>query len=417
MLTRNTETADACDSDENLLVCELVMNDSDPGTRLPSGNDVWNADETNASFHAEVELSSEKTEDYAPQSQEAGRAAVRLAVDGVATEAAESESRSASESPRATRGRKTSNRSSRSAGVSDSTRLYLNEIGKYELLKPEDEPRLAQLIEVGRAARERLESEDLVKGSEKRKAEREVRAGAHAKEQFITANLRLVVSIAKRYPLPNGMEMLDLIQEGNLGLEHAVDKFDWRKGYKFSTYATFWIRQSIGRAIDSKGSLIRFPIDQSASLRAALRESGSDADQLDAKHGELHRLSRPASLDKPVGDSDFSSSLGDLVPSHDPTPEDVLTQSTQREAIQELLSLLDERPRYAVEARFGLHNGEAMSFTDIGKELGVSVEAARRLVMRAVIHLRNDTRLGRIMGTDDIDSTDESPLQPDSVLY
>ena len=127
--------------------------------------------------------------------------------------------------------------------MNDSIGLYLNEIGKVPLLTADEEKQLSRVIEAGREAERRLEAGE--KGKDLRKA---VKAAAQAKDRFIRANLRLVVSIARRYPLPSGMDLLDLVQEGNLGLEHAVDKFDWRRGFKFSTYATFWIRQAIGRA-------------------------------------------------------------------------------------------------------------------------------------------------------------------------
>ena len=144
-------------------------------------------------------------------------------------------------------------------------------------------------------------------------------AGAKAKDRFIRSNLRLVVSIARRYPLPQGMDLGDLIQEGNLGLEHAVDKFDWRRGFKFSTYATFWIRQAIGRALDQKGSLIRIPGDRAATLRSALRQAGGDVETLDACNAELHLLTSTASLDKSIGD-DGDATLGDLLADDDVTP-------------------------------------------------------------------------------------------------
>ena len=153
--------------------------------------------------------------------------------------------------------------------MNDSIGLYLNEIGKVPLLTADEEKQLSRVIETGREAGERLAAGE--KGADLRRA---AAAAAQAKDRFIRANLRLVVSIARRYPLPSGMDLLDLIQEGNLGLEHAVDKFDWRRGFKFSTYATFWIRQAIGRALDQKASLVRIPGDRAASLRAALRQTG-----------------------------------------------------------------------------------------------------------------------------------------------
>src|SRR6478672_11824505 len=152
--------------------------------------------------------------------------------------------------------------------MSDSVGQYLNEIGAVALLNAAEERELAQIIEAGVEARKRLEA-----GESSPELRRAVAKAASAKDRFIRANLRLVVSVARRYPLPPAMDLLDLIQEGNLGLEHAVDKFDWRKGFKFSTYATFWIRQAIGRALDQKASLVRIPGDRSASLRAALRQA------------------------------------------------------------------------------------------------------------------------------------------------
>ena len=159
--------------------------------------------------------------------------------------------------------------------MSDSVGQYLNEIGMVPLLTAEEERQLSQIIEKGREAQERVDAGE----ARTREVRRAIADAAASKDRFIRANLRLVVSIARRYPLPPSMELLDLIQEGNLGLEHAVDKFDWRKGFKFSTYATFWIRQAIGRALDQKASLVRLPGDRSASLRAALRHSSGEGDR------------------------------------------------------------------------------------------------------------------------------------------
>jgi len=174
--------------------------------------------------------------------------------------------------------------------MSDSVGQYLNEIGLVPLLTADEERELSQTIERGREAQERIEA-----GERSRDLRKAVSAAAAAKDRFIRANLRLVVSIARRYPLPPSMELLDLIQEGNLGLEHAVDKFDWRKGFKFSTYATFWIRQAIGRALDQKASLVRLPGDRSASLRAALRQASGDGEELDDENARLYRLTTPTS--------------------------------------------------------------------------------------------------------------------------
>jgi RNA polymerase sigma factor (sigma-70 family) len=268
--------------------------------------------------------------------------------------------------------------------MSDSVGQYLNEIGLVPLLTASEERELSQTIERGRAAQIQLDT-----GERSRELRRAVNEAAAAKDRFIRANLRLVVSIARRYPLPPSMELLDLIQEGNLGLEHAVDKFDWRKGFKFSTYATFWIRQAIGRALDQKASLIRIPGDRSASLRAALRQASGDGETLDQSNAELHRLTTPVSLDKTVGD-DGDATLGDLMANGDGTPEDHVMALVDTELLDELLATLDARARYAVEARFGLLDGERKSFREVGESLGVTAEAARRLVSRAVAGLRDD---------------------------
>ncbi|MCE2525243.1 MAG: sigma-70 family RNA polymerase sigma factor [Acidimicrobiia bacterium] len=262
--------------------------------------------------------------------------------------------------------------------MSDSVGQYLNEIGLVPLLTAADERELSQIIERGRAAAERKAA-----GERTRQLDREIKAAAVAKDRFIRSNLRLVVSVARRYPLPPGMELLDLIQEGNLGLEHAVDKFDWRKGFKFSTYATFWIRQAIGRALDQKASLVRLPGDRSASLRAALRQVSGNGDELDEEHARLHRLTTPTSLDRTIGDDD-SNELIDLIADGNPGPEQMVMAFADSEMVTDLLSVLDERARYAVEQRFGLQDGRKRSYREVGEELGVTAEAARRLVKRAV---------------------------------
>ncbi len=267
--------------------------------------------------------------------------------------------------------------------MSDSVGMYLNEIGMVPLLTAAEERELAQLIETGVAARLRRDA-----GESNRELRRAIAAADAAKDRFIRANLRLVVSVARRYPLPPGMDLLDLVQEGNLGLEHAVDKFDWRKGFKFSTYATFWIRQSIGRALDQKASLVRLPGDRSASLRAALRQVSGDGDELDDENARLHRLTTPTSLDRTVGDDD-SNELVDLLADQKPGPEQLLLESEHDDWLVGLLDVLDPRARSAVEQRFGLVDGQRRSYREVGEELGVTAEAARRLVKRAVTTVRD----------------------------
>ncbi|MCU1357330.1 MAG: hrdD [Acidimicrobiales bacterium] len=266
----------------------------------------------------------------------------------------------------------------------DSVGQYLHEIGAVSLLDAAKERELSQIIERGRESQNRLNAGE--RGVELKRA---VRAAAVAKDHFIRANLRLVVSIARRYPLPAGMDLLDLVQEGNLGLEHAVDKFDWRKGFKFSTYATFWIRQAIGRALDQKASLVRLPGDRSASLRAALRQVSGDGDELDDEHARLHRLATPTSLDRVVGDDD-GSELVDLLADDNPGPEELTLANEEDRMVTGLLDVLDGRARFAVEQRFGLHDGRKRSYREVGEELGVTAEAARRMVKRAVNAVRTE---------------------------
>jgi RNA polymerase primary sigma factor len=231
--------------------------------------------------------------------------------------------------------------------MNDSIGLYLNDIGKVALLTAEDERELSKAIEAGRDAATRLEA-----GERGAALRRDLRNAATAKDRFIRSNLRLVVSIARRY-------------------------------------ATFWIRQAIGRALDQKASLIRIPGDRSASLRAALRQASGDGETLDAGNAELHRLTTPVSLDKTVGD-DGDATLGDLMANGQGTPEDAVMAMVDTELLDELLGTLDDRARYAVEARFGLLDGERKSFREVGEDLGVTAEAARRLVSRAVEGLRDD---------------------------
>ena len=267
--------------------------------------------------------------------------------------------------------------------MSDSVGMYLNEIGMVPLLNAQEERELSQAIERGVAAAERKAA-----GERGRELDREIAAAAAAKDRFIRSNLRLVVSVARRYPLPPGMELLDLVQEGNLGLEHAVDKFDWRKGFKFSTYATFWIRQAIGRALDQKASLVRLPGDRSAALRSALRAVSGDGDELDDENARLHRLSTPTSLDRTVGDDDSNELVDLLADEANPSPETQLIDSEHSEWLHGLLDVLDPRARSAVEQRFGMVDGTRHSYREVGEDLGITAEAARRLVKRAVNTVR-----------------------------
>ncbi|MXW41782.1 MAG: sigma-70 family RNA polymerase sigma factor [Acidimicrobiia bacterium] len=271
--------------------------------------------------------------------------------------------------------------------MDDSTGHYLNGIGLVPLLTKEDEVNLAKTIERGREAQAELDA-----GKRNPRLKTHVRNAERAQEQFIRANLRLVVSVAKKYPLPTGMELLDLIQEGNLGLDRAVDKFDWRKGFKFSTYATFWIRQSIGRALDQKANLIRLPGERAASLRAAVRQASGGGEELDTENALLHRLTSPTSLNTTVGD-DNSNELLDLQPDTNASPEDLILAADRMNTLSELLQVLDERSRFALEMRFGLVDGQKHSYREIGEVLGLTSEAIRRIIGRSLDSVRDHAEL------------------------
>ncbi len=285
----------------------------------------------------------------------------------------------------------------------DLVRAYLNEIGAYPLLTKDDEIDLARRIEAGRDAAEALAAPGAKHTAEQRRAlQRAVRAGDEAHERFVTANLRLVVSIAKAYQ-SSGMPLLDLIQEGNLGLMHAVDKFDWRKGFKFSTYATWWIRQAIQRGVVSGSRLVRLP----APVRdAALRLQRVRMD-LEARHGReptveelaaeafvpvdqviaLRRhLGEPFSLDEPIGDGD--AVRGDLVA--DPTadaPGDAAIEAMVPAELDRLLAVLDDREQLVLRQRYGFE-GPPVTQADIGAQLGLSADRVRQIERQALAKLR-----------------------------
>ncbi|MEZ5297607.1 MAG: sigma-70 family RNA polymerase sigma factor [Ilumatobacteraceae bacterium] len=245
--------------------------------------------------------------------------------------------------------------------MNDSIGLYLNDIGKVPLLTAEDERELA-IIEAGREAQELLDN-----GKRSADLKAKVAAAAGAKDRFIRQPPSRRLD-RPPVPLPQGMDLLDLIQEGNLGLEHAVDKFDWRRGFKFSTYATFWIRQAIGRALDQKASLIRIPGGPLGQPpRCAASGVGRRRDARPAER-RAARLTTPVSLDKTVGD-DGDATLGDLMANGDGTPEDHVMTLVDSDLLDELLGTLDARARYAVEARFGLLDGERKSFREVGESL------------------------------------------------
>ena len=292
---------------------------------------------------------------------------------------------------------------------SDTVRMYLKEIGRVSLLTGEDERALAQQIEVGNLAADRLDAEGgTLTTVETRRLMRQVQAGQDAKSALIQANLRLVVSIAKRYA-GRGMLFLDLIQEGNLGLMRAVDKFDYTKGFKFSTYATWWIRQAITRAIADQARTIRIPVHMVESMNRVLRmqrqmhqelEREPTLDELAEKvlmppervRDILRMAQDPLSLDSPVGEEDDSNLADFIEDASADAPADVATRKMLVHAVEEALSELSEREQEVVKMRFGLIDGQARTLEEVGKEFGVTRERIRQIEAKTLAKLRHPQR-------------------------
>ena len=286
--------------------------------------------------------------------------------------------------------------------------VYLHEISRTPLLDAAAEVDLAKAIEAGLYAEHLLEEETVPDGTKHSELERLVADGELAKDQFIRANLRLVVSIARRY-VRSGMPMLDLIQEGNTGLVRAVEKFDYLRGYKFSTYATWWIRQAISRAIAQQERTVRLPVHlvedvnrMRSVARQFTREHGGEPEpeQLAVAMGvpvdrvlELMRWSQDTvSLDTPVGD-DGDTNLGDLVADSDaPSPEDVVLAALERQRIESLLNHLDDRSAGIMRARYGLEDGREHSLTEVATRFSLSRERIRQLEIQALGRLRELAR-------------------------
>ena len=292
-------------------------------------------------------------------------------------------------------------------GTSDTVRLYLREIGQVDLLTTEDERRLAQLIEAGHQAATQIDAAG--PGGSDRELIKVVRRGERAKSELTQANLRLVVSIAKRYS-GRGMQLLDLIQEGNLGLMRAVDKFDHTKGFKFSTYATWWIRQAITRSIADQARTIRIPVHMVEHMNRLTRmrrqmhqelEREPTVDELATKLQmepdkvrDLLRIALdPLSLDSPVGEED-ESNLGDFIEdSNVDTPADAATRTMLHEAVEQVLGDLSEREQEIVRMRFGLTDGtQAKTLEEVGKEFGVTRERIRQIEAKTLAKLRHPQR-------------------------
>jgi RNA polymerase sigma factor (sigma-70 family) len=293
----------------------------------------------------------------------------------------------------------------------DLVRLYLSDIGQYTLLTKDDEVRLAQTIEEGREAEAELASAETDKKikltpTKKQALRRTVIRGEKAERDFVQSNLRLVVSIAKKYQA-SGLPLLDLIQEGNLGLMHAVEKFDWRKGFKFSTYATWWIRQAITRGIANTGRTIRLPVHagdtlarvQKAQSRLELKfgrpptikELCEECEMPEDKLIEALRFrSEPISLSEPLRE-DGDAELGDVVEDRSAeSPFDVAAVKMMPAAIEKLLEPLDDREKIILRMRFGLDGaGEARTLEDVGEKMNLTRERIRQIEARAMSKLRH----------------------------
>ena len=298
----------------------------------------------------------------------------------------------------------------------DPVRMYLKEIGKVDLLTASEEVNLAMKIEAGTEATEKLEAaengEIELTRSEQRRLMRVEAVGLDAKQQLISANLRLVVSIAKRY-VGRGMLFLDLIQEGNLGLIRAVEKFDYTKGFKFSTYATWWIRQAITRAIADQARTIRIPVHMVETInklirvqRQLLQDLGRDPtpEEIGAEMGmspdrvrEIQKISQePVSLETPIGEEE-DSSLGDFI--EDSTavaPPEAASDSMLREQLDQVLDSLADRERKVIKFRFGLEDGHPRTLEEVGREFGVTRERIRQIESKTLAKLRHPSRSSRL---------------------
>ncbi len=286
----------------------------------------------------------------------------------------------------------------------DLVRRYLSEIGRYELLTKDDEAWLARTMEEGEAARKELDSGARLTAARRRELRRTARAGEQAAEQFVQANLRLVVSIAKKYQ-SSGVPLLDLVQEGNLGLIHAVEKFDWRKGFKFSTYATWWIRQAITRGIANTGRTIRIPVHAGDTMSRVQRtrsrmelemgrlpSTAELAEEVDLPEDKvietLLYAAEPLSLSEPLRE-DADAVLGDLVPDDGVPTDKAATDGMVPALLDDLLSSLDEREREVLRLRYGLDRGEPRTLEEVGERFELTRERIRQIEVRAMSKLRH----------------------------
>ncbi|MCL2654437.1 MAG: RNA polymerase sigma factor RpoD [Coriobacteriia bacterium] len=402
---RDAQAHEALDADEAL---SLLKADEDPGTSEPEDED----EDILATLASDGEDGDLDLDLGALTSETSG---LGSSAD-IDIKELETMIRETSKTP--TKSSKQSRRRERSSGglTADSVRMYLKEIGKVPLLNAAQEVDLAKKIEIGLEASDMLEEIDKtgkeLPRQEMRKLIRQEQIGMEAKASLIEANLRLVVSIAKKY-IGRGMSFLDLIQEGNLGLIRAVEKFDYTKGFKFSTYATWWIRQAITRAIADQARTIRIPVHMVETInklvrvqRALVQELGEDPspEQIGERMGldgdrirEILKISQePVSLETPIGEEE-DSQLGDFLEDElIQGPADAANFTMLQEQLNWVLGELSERERKVIELRFGLLDGHARTLEEVGREFGVTRERIRQIESKTLNKLRhpsNSTKL------------------------
>ena len=412
------------EDDIQLAIAEVDVDDDELSDMYDAirakGVDIANAEDGGSAMGESDDLDDEDDEDELEDGDELDEEDEELAE-------ARKEARAASEILRSSTPKsKTRKRSSRARSrrtdsstvmlTGDPVRMYLKEIGKVDLLTAQEEVNLAMKIEAGTEASKKLEAaengEIELTRAEQRRLMRIEQVGLEAKQSLISANLRLTVSIAKRY-VGRGMLFLDLIQEGNLGLIRAVEKFDYTKGFKFSTYATWWIRQAITRAIADQARTIRIPVHMVGTInklvrvqRQLLQDLGRDPtpEEIGAEMGisadrvrEIQKISQePVSLETPIGEEE-DSQLGDFI--EDSTavaPPEAASDSMLREQLEQVLDSLADRERKVIKFRFGLEDGHPRTLEEVGREFGVTRERIRQIESKTLAKLRHPSRSGRL---------------------
>ena len=412
------------EDDIQLAIAEVDVDDDELSDMYDAirakGVDIANAEDSGSGMGESDDLDDEDDEDELEDGSELDEEDEELAE-------ARKEARAASEILRSSTPKsKIRKRSSRARSrrtdsstvmlTGDPVRMYLKEIGKVDLLTAQEEVNLAMKIEAGTEASKKLEAaengEIELTRAEQRRLMRIEQVGLEAKQSLISANLRLTVSIAKRY-VGRGMLFLDLIQEGNLGLIRAVEKFDYTKGFKFSTYATWWIRQAITRAIADQARTIRIPVHMVETInklvrvqRQLLQDLGRDPtpEEIGAEMGisadrvrEIQKISQePVSLETPIGEEE-DSQLGDFI--EDSTavaPPEAASDSMLREQLEQVLDSLADRERKVIKFRFGLEDGHPRTLEEVGREFGVTRERIRQIESKTLAKLRHPSRSGRL---------------------